>query len=502
MSFNLYWGDLHNHCSVSYGHGTVKQALLRARQQLDFCSITGHAFWPDMPTDRAVYAEIIDYHHEGFARLARNWASLLKQQAEAAREGEFVVFPSYEWHSRAYGDHNVYSMTPELALRDAPDLPALREVARQSGALTIPHHIGYAAGYRGIDWDHFAEERSPFVEIYSLHGCSVAERAPLPMLHDMGPRDAGSTAEEGWRRGFKFGIVGCTDHHAGYPGSHGDGRMGVFAKGLTRADLWEAFRARRVYAATGDKIDARLFVDGAWIGETIHAPGRRRLKLCVRALDSIQLVEVLKNGRVLRRLFPAPAAEPSGAAAYRLRFTWGWGLKKSPVRWDLGLTLSEGELGRVDSGFSGQAVVSPKAGAVNGDEEVPDDEDLPHEVLEATAKAVRWRSVTAGNLSMRHGTMQELSVELTAPPGAKVRVECNGQRFEHTLEELRFGGRAHYLRGWRSEALRIGPLVPKGECTVEAEFEDEPERETDVYRLQAGQHNGQWVWLTPVWAGR
>ncbi len=79
--YNLYWGDLHNHCSISYGHGTVQQALMRARQQLDFCSVTGHAFWPDMPTDRDVYAEIIDYHNEGFATLARNWERLIELQS-------------------------------------------------------------------------------------------------------------------------------------------------------------------------------------------------------------------------------------------------------------------------------------------------------------------------------------------------------------------------------------------------------------------------------------
>ncbi|MBW3541277.1 MAG: hypothetical protein KY476_13500, partial [Planctomycetes bacterium] len=84
---HLYWGDLHSHCSVSYGHGTVRQALLRAQEQLDFCSVTGHAFWPDMPRDRDAYGEIIDYHTEGFARLARNWPALLDEQAAATRPG-------------------------------------------------------------------------------------------------------------------------------------------------------------------------------------------------------------------------------------------------------------------------------------------------------------------------------------------------------------------------------------------------------------------------------
>ena len=153
--YNLYWGDLHSHCSISYGHGTVEQALMRAKQQLDFCSVTGHAFWPDMPTDRAVYAEIIDYHNEGFATLARNWDRLIELQRTGTKDDDFIAFPSYEWHSLKYGDHNVYTATPELPLRDAPDLPALRKVASEAQGITIPHHIGYRAGYRGINWDEY-----------------------------------------------------------------------------------------------------------------------------------------------------------------------------------------------------------------------------------------------------------------------------------------------------------------------------------------------------------
>ena len=197
--------------------------------------------------------------------------------------------PSYEWHSLRYGDHNVYTPGPDQPLQNASDLPGLRARAAGAGALLIPHHIGYAAGYRGIDWHHFREDRSPFVEIFSLHGCSLADQSPCPMLHVMGPRDGGSTAEAGWAQGHRFGIVAGTDHHGGYPRSHGDGRMGVFASALTPAALWEAFCARRVFAATGDRIDARLFVDDAWIGSDVHNPGPRHLKVAVHGSDAIQI---------------------------------------------------------------------------------------------------------------------------------------------------------------------------------------------------------------------
>lgn len=502
MSYDLYWGDLHSHCAISYGHGTAEQALLRARQQLHFCSITGHAFWPDMPSDRSAYAEIIDYHEEGFSRLARNWEKLLSVEAGSSDRGRFIAFPSYEWHSLQFGDHNVYAPGPALPLRGAPDLPALREVVRSAGGIAVPHHIGYKAGYRGIDWRHFEASASPFVEVFSLHGCSLAEDAPYPMLHDMGPRDGGSTAEAGWLAGHRFGIVGGTDHHAAYPGSHGDGRMGVFARELSREALWEAFLARRVFAATGDRIDARLFLDDAWIGSTVRAPGSRRLRVVVRGADALDRVELVKNGRVVRRLHPPAPSTSAAVGTHRLRVTWGWGRKRELVRWLARLQLSEGRIARVETCFSGQAVVAPKGEPDGSADPDPDEEDLPHALLEHDERSCVWRSVTTGNLTMRHATTQALSLEVEAPLRATLTVEVNRERYTHRLGDLLRSGRSHFLRGWLSEAIRIGPLVPAVECALDAELDDEPEEDVDVYRLQVAQANGQWAWLSPIWAER
>jgi hypothetical protein len=488
---------------MSYGHGTAQQALARAREQLDFCSVTGHAFWPDMPTDRARYAEIIDYHRQGFGRLADNWQRLLELEEQTSRPGRFMALPSYEWHSNRYGDHNVYARGPQLPLQDAEDLPSLRRAVEPFDGLVIPHHIGYAAGYRGIDWRHFREDRSPFVEIFSLHGCSLGEHAAYPMLHDMGPRDAGSTAEAGWAMGHRFGIVGGTDHHSAYPGSHGDGRMGVFAEELTREALWEAFLARRVYAATGDKIDARMFVDDAWIGADVKSSGRRDVRVSVVGWDALDQVVILKNGRIIRRVFPQPV-EPTGDGRrrYRLRITWGWGRKELLTTWNAKLTLSDGSIEKVDSCFTGPAVVAPK----RSEERVPavaaEDDDLPHAIVDQDAQSCTWRSATRGNLSVRHATTQALSLEIEAALSGKVSVEVNGQKYVHALGELLNAGRSHYLRGWISEAIRIGPLVPIGDCTAEARFADSPEKEIDVYRMEVRQRNGQWAWLTPIWAER
>jgi hypothetical protein len=499
MTYQLYWGDLHSHCSISYGEGTVRQALLRARDQLDFCSLTGHAFWPDMPTDRDRYGQIIDYHREGFARLARNWDQLIDESRANTVEGEFLVIPSYEWHSLQFGDHNVYAAGPALPLRDAPDLPGLREVARAGNAIVVPHHIGYAAGYRGIDWQHFDSQLSPIVEIHSLHGCSESEQAPYPMLHDMGPRDSGSTAVAGWQAGHRFGVIASTDHHGGYPGSHGDGRAGVFATALTREALWEAITNRRVFAVTGDKISAKLLVDDAWPGSEIRSPGRRNLRIDVRGPAAIDRVEVLKNDRILKRLFPG-VVPVNAETRFQLRITWGWGRKDEPVPWQVKLTVSEGEISDVEPCFSGQSIVAPQG--VGGHTDSSDEEDQPHQLVDRSPRSLTWRSITTGNRSTRHGTTQALALQLDAPVTANLVVEANSRRIEYPLHELLRQGRSTYLRGWLSEAIRVGPLEPLGDCVVQGDFSDEPEQDCDRYRIRVAQVNGQWAWVSPIWVER
>ena len=115
MAASWLWGDLHAHCAVSYGFGTLERALANAEEHLDFCSVTGHAFWPDMPTDVERHDALILKHLGGFAKLQRAWPDVLAQVAAANARGPLVALPSYEWHSRRHGDHNVYGFSSWFA---------------------------------------------------------------------------------------------------------------------------------------------------------------------------------------------------------------------------------------------------------------------------------------------------------------------------------------------------------------------------------------------------
>ena len=116
----LYWGDIHNHCGISYGFGGLENALRAARGQLDFCAITGHATWHDIHDWRPEIDFLIGFHKRGFGKLAADWERVKATIEAANAPGEFVTLQSYEAHSRQYGDHHVLSPSSELPILEAP----------------------------------------------------------------------------------------------------------------------------------------------------------------------------------------------------------------------------------------------------------------------------------------------------------------------------------------------------------------------------------------------
>lgn len=234
-----YYGDLHNHCNIGYGHGSVEDAFRNARLQLDFVAVTAHAHWPDIPENEPRLESLVEYHRRGFARTHQEWEHF-RQVVEAQNDpGSLVAFLGFEWHSMEFGDYHILYKGSRGEILHAPTLEEMRsELGRlyKQGVegILIPHHIGYKAGYRGINWETFDPEYSPVVEIMSMHGASESDRAGYPFLHTMGPRDGRSTYQYGLSQGKVAGVVGSTDHHSAHPGSYGHGRAGVWATALTR----------------------------------------------------------------------------------------------------------------------------------------------------------------------------------------------------------------------------------------------------------------------------
>lgn len=496
-----YWGDLHCHCGISYGHGTLEYALTTAREHLDFCSITGHAGWPDIPADRERYGRVIDYHAAGFARLGSAWPKIVEEVSGYNREGSFATFSSYEWHSLQYGDYNLYFPGDCAPLVEASNIEELHSICDRYGALAIPHHPGYPQGLRGVSWDAFSESRSPLVEVFSMHGCAESDNAPYPYLHHMGPRTTSSTAIAGLNANHKFGFIASTDSHAGFPGHHGGGRIAAYARDLTREDLWEAFRSRRVYAVTGDRIVLKSWINDAFMGEVLNDSSTCRcVEVKVTSSDRIDHVDIVKNGRLLARRngteCKPPDSSSTGLVQAKFRIEWGWGEKHEPTHWEASLRLGDGRILDVEPCFRGLSLLSPK-----GQEYL--EKDLPrHKITSRESREVTWRSVTLGNPSFLHPSTCALVVEVEAPIDAPVRLLVNGKALCTSLRKLFGSSVASPLRGWLSESVCIHRAVASDEYHLHWIAEDVPESDTDYYYVRVAQENYDWAWSSPTWITR
>jgi hypothetical protein len=331
--------------------------------------------------------------------------------------------------------------------------------------------------------------------VYSIHGCSESDEAPYPFLHTMGPRDHRSTVQTGLELGHKFGFVASTDQHSGYPGSYGEGRLAVCATSLTREAIWEAFHQRRTYAVTGDKMLVDFSVNGTGYGG--ETSGRKR-EIEIRAVgaDFWDTIELVKNGRLLKRWAPLPTYRAHNGGELiraKIRIEWGWFRPTPSIKWNGHAELMEGRILEVESCFRGEPVI-------RRDEVAGVEESIPHEITDASPTRVAWRSETRGNVTTRHPTTQALILLVEMPVHGRIKLVINGQSIFHTLQELLGGAYGHFTMDFPSPAVRVHQAVEACDFTFEARIDDDvPERSTDYYYLRLAQRNGQCAWITPVW---
>lgn len=498
---HLYWGDLHNHCGISYGYGSLANALAAAREQLDFCAVTGHALWPDIPARTPATDYLVAFHERGFARLAAGWEAVRAEIAAANAPGRLVTFQSYEMHSRRYGDHHILSPADDLPLAYAESPAEILAALAPRPAIAVPHHVAYVPGYRGISWADHDPGRSPLVEVYSKHGSGLADEGPYPYLHSMGPRDSRNTVLRGLEDGHRFGFLASTDHHAGYPGSYGDGRAAVWATALTREALWEALLARRTYAVSGDKIACRFAVNGNPMGSVVRAGGNRRtITLDVAACAALDKIIVYKNARPWRVV----PGETLGGAAHpgrvKVRIEMGWGSAPTAFPWEGHVRLAGGEVASVETCFRGQSVLAPSRERADD----PDINALDNHLLASTPGEVAWRCVTFANPSTLHPATCALILEIAGDPSTALTVSLNGKATTLTVGDLLAGGRGVHLQDYSSEAFLVHRAVPEQEYTFRGAWRDAPPpgAGTDVYHAEVRQVNGQCAWISPVFVER
>lgn len=502
-SLNIYFGDIHNHCNLTYGHGDMREAFEAAKQQLDFVSVTPHAAWPDIPgRDDSRLSWVIDYHTSAFERLRKTgWQEYVRMTNEYNREGEFLTFLSYEYHSMKYGDHVALNYRLDAPLLEANSVPELMKKLKDEKAFVTPHHMGYQEGFRGYAWKYFNPGKTPFVEIYSRHGLAEEDLGDFTNLHDMGPRNFEGTMLYGLNQGHKFGVIGSTDQHAGYPGSYGDGLIAVIAPTNTRDAIWEAMEKRHVYCVTGDKIKLDFRINEAIMGDEIKG-NKRKISVKVEGQNFIDYMDIIKNGKRLVRVDGPFSNEKIDKDVVRakIKVEFGWNRFDEPVHWQGNLSLSEGTIHQVTPCFRGAAFTAPQKDKI-GKTDLHG--TLVNRILEQSDQKVVLDMYTTKNPNTLTPATQAVILDVTMPKNAKLTADFNGKKFEYTMNQLLNGTYSNFMIGWLSEAIQFHRAAPEQAYIIEYEMTDnEVEKDTDYYYVRVRQRDNNWAFSSAIWVDK
>lgn len=489
----LLFGDIHNHCGITYGFGGLQNAINNAKSHLDFCAVTGHAFWPDIPKKTEYTAFLVDFHKNGFAKLVKNYPYYKETIKKANIPNEFTTFYSYEMHSSYFGDHHLVSGDDDVPLvyGDTPSL-WFDKLKNLKDTIIVPHHIAYTPNYRGINWNEHSEKLCPIVEVCSKHGVSMSDLHPNDYYHNMGARDERNTVYTGLKLGHKIGFVGSTDHHAGFPGSYGDCLLAVLAENNTRSAIMEAIKSRRTYALTADKIKCDFSVDNNPFGSIINSEkSTHEIKFDVELSDYLDKLIIFKNLKPIKIINGETIDEINNNGRYKIRLECGWGTNKDLFTWDYEIE-TDGEILDIEKCYRGKSILAPSK-----DIEADDDCNKIDFKLVYSKNNAKGRMETVKNITPSSPSTSSIVLDIKGDMNTKIDLVCNGKTINTTIGQLLQGSITQPTKDTNSQTFKLHRAVPESQFHISGEIVDEMEK--GFYHMEIRERNGSQAYVSPIY---
>lgn len=520
--FRIFWGDTH-HNTYQFNPSNPQDPPLdvvcrAAAQYTDFYAAayyTGYAEAHQAGSHLSETKEPCEVAVEDWKpdeRLAREWADVQRIMEELNEPGRFVTFPGYEWQGNGeWGDHNVFFRHEGGPLPHVDTIAELYAELREHDAIAIPHHIGYRPGRRAPRWSACDETISPFAEIFSKHGCSETDEELIGLRNNphMGPGMGGSTYQDALNAGLHIGCICSTDSWNNVPAQHGGGVMACVAEELTRDSLWHAFRARRVYGVTGDRIALDFTVNDQPMGSVLDRTDKRVIRVRAVGADAIDRIEILRNATVLDTHCHQGAWEaPTTGRRIRnkLRLELGWGPRSNEIMlpdrdWQVELELADGKFVGWEPCWISQGQTPP--------------------TLAGARASFGMKTTTA---QTTHPQQNANVLEFEAAPESELFVRINGLEERGPVASFANASRIMWFKdecirmlqeqaGLGADMCRrqdpfyhmaykakLHRTIPEPGYTAELTIEDdEPLRAETHYRVRVEQRNGQRAWSSPIW---
>ncbi|MHA1715978.1 MAG: CehA/McbA family metallohydrolase, partial [Promethearchaeota archaeon] len=295
----LYWGDIHGHTHHSDGLGSIDDFYQFAIEiaSLDFAAITDH--------------------DDIGPRLSDEEWVLIKDGADRYyKPGRFVTFIGHEYRN-GLCDMNVYYLSRSAPLLRGTDgdLASAKKftgIVRKNGGMIIPHM------HFGADWSGMDPRVYRVMEVYSSHGSAEYKGCPreIPYLRKQVQKTSRTNVNchvhDVLDLGYRLGLTAGSDTHSGRPGfsdwtrvcrTYLGGLTAVYAKALTREDLWDAIYNRRCYATTGNRSILDFSINGAMMGSEVAVEPETPRRIYVRCLADgiLKTLVIFRSGEVIIR---------------------------------------------------------------------------------------------------------------------------------------------------------------------------------------------------------
>jgi len=295
LPMRAYFGLLHAHTFASDGLGDARTAMITARDvaRLDFFAVTDHSEYWWRRSD-ATFAEQSQIARE---ESRDHFVGLVGFEYSNLAQGHVVVLNSTDW-TNAWQKRTLEQFFDWLA------------EPQQSDAIAIFAHPGFHKYRDWFDLAHFQMDgrlQKQFVGVEFIHR-NVWRRA---MRGYSGHR---SFLDEALDQGWHVGPVASQDNHTAFWGVSDGNRLALLLKGLSRADVLEALKARRFYSTQSPQLQMSVGLYSgnsllATLGDRINASSIKLSEstLRVRFLEpnsnSVPYrLEVLLNGEPVRSL--------------------------------------------------------------------------------------------------------------------------------------------------------------------------------------------------------